>query len=311
VARIRTIKPEFWESESVGRLSFGARLLFLASLNFADDEGFIRWNEAYLSSQAFVYDESVTESISEWMDELVRESIVFPYRAGTTNQRLAWIISFRKHQVINRPQPSKLPPPSIQNKDFHYAIFKRDGMICHLCGHPIDNSDPSGVCGSLAGSIDHVTPKSKGGTDYPSNLRASHLSCNKKRGNRSLNDSVAEGNGREGKGENQGGPSGLPDCPHDDIIAAYHETLPTCPRVKAWTDKRRAALRARWRENAKHYVTVVDGVAWWRKFFAYVAQSDFLTGKTQSNGRAPFLADLEWLTNSSNFVKIIEGKYHA
>lgn len=207
MARIRTIKPEFWESESVGRLSFGARLLFIASLNFADDEGLLRWNEAYLASQAFVYDESITESISEYMNELVTEQIILPYRAGQTNQRLAWIVCFRNHQVINRPQPPKLPPPSYQNVDFQRAIFRRDGMRCRLCGEEISEFGSHNESGSLVGSIDHIVPKSKGGSDYPSNLQAAHISCNKSKGNKqktdSVNDSLTERKGREWKGSNK------------------------------------------------------------------------------------------------------------
>lgn len=216
MARIRTIKPEFWESESVGRLSFGARLLCIASLNLADDEGLLRWNEAFLMSQVFAYDDVLTEQISEWMRELVNESIIFPYKSSTSNQRLGWIVNFRTHQVINRPQPSKLPAPSLQNRDYQNAIFMRDHHVCHLCGERVNISDAPNISGSLAPSIDHLIPVSKGGSDHPSNLKTSHLSCNKSRGNRpvdskqndslngSLNDSVRkavpERKGREGNG---------------------------------------------------------------------------------------------------------------
>lgn len=203
MARIRTIKPEFWESESVGRLSLGARLLFIASLNFADDEGLLRWNEAYLSSQAFIYDELLSEQLSEWMRELVSESLIFPYKAGLSNQRLAWIINFRNHQVINRPQPAKLPPPSIQNADYRNTIIVRDKHICHLCGGLIIETEQLNTVGSLAPSIDHVIPQSKGGTDYPSNLKAAHISCNKSKKdnsvNHSVNHSLPERKGKEGK----------------------------------------------------------------------------------------------------------------
>jgi 5-methylcytosine-specific restriction endonuclease McrA len=205
MARIRTIKPEFWESESVGRLSMPARLLFVASLNFADDEGLLRWNEAYLSSQAFVYDELSTERVRELMCELEREQIIFPYKAGTTNQRLAWIVCFKNHQVINRPQQSRLPHPSIQNPSFREAIYRRDRGICHICKEPIATHGSSSGVGSLMGSLDHIIPVSKGGTDYPSNLKTAHVSCNKSRGNKPITDSVnesvleVEGKGKEGK----------------------------------------------------------------------------------------------------------------
>jgi len=41
MARNRIIKPEFWADAKVGRLSFGARLLYIAMWNFADDYGII------------------------------------------------------------------------------------------------------------------------------------------------------------------------------------------------------------------------------------------------------------------------------
>lgn len=230
MARIRTIKPEFWESESVGRLSFGARLLFISSLNFADDEGLIRWNEAYLSSQAFVYDDLSTEQISEWMRELETEGVIFPYKAGVNNQRLGWIVSFRKHQVINRPQPSKLPPPSIQNRDFHAAIFRRDDHKCSLCGQEVAINASVNTSGSKAPSLDHIIPKSKGGSDYPSNLATAHISCNKSKKDslpNSVNSSMnpplteVEGKGKEGNGEEQVGA----DAPPADTSPVI-ETLP-------------------------------------------------------------------------------------
>lgn len=95
-------------------------------------------------------------------------------------------------------------------------------------------------------------------------------------------------------------------CPHQEIIAAYHEALPTCTPVKSWGETRQSFLRQRWREDAKR-----QRIEWWRRFFAYVAQSRFLTGQGDSSpGRDPFVADLEWLVRPQNFAKVIEGKYH-
>jgi hypothetical protein len=115
-----------------------------------------------------------------------------------------------------------------------------------------------------------------------------------------------------------GGVDGHPDCPHDRIVALYHELLPICPRVLEWNEGRRAYLRSRWRAKSKPngtgagYTTVEAGIEWWRQFFAWVAQSKFLTGQAGvSNGRSkPFVADLEWLVTPNNFAKVIEGKYH-
>lgn len=91
-----------------------------------------------------------------------------------------------------------------------------------------------------------------------------------------------------------------PSCPHQKIIDLYHEVLPTCPRIRDWTPARATQLRARWNEDEKR-----QDLAWWRKFFEYVAKCDFLVGKTKN----PFFADLEWLTKQANFTKVREGKY--
>lgn len=91
-----------------------------------------------------------------------------------------------------------------------------------------------------------------------------------------------------------------PQCPHQEIIALYHQVLPQCPRIRDWTPARAVQLRARWNEDEKR-----QSLDWWKKFFEYIAQSDFLTGRTAK----PFFADLEWITKSKNFVKIREGNY--
>ena len=94
-------------------------------------------------------------------------------------------------------------------------------------------------------------------------------------------------------------------CPHQAIIDLYHQTLPSGRQVRIWNDTRKAKLRARWKEDPKR-----QSAEWWGKFFSYIAESDFLTGKTASTNRPPFELDLEWIVTPANFVKIIEGKYH-
>lgn len=106
-------------------------------------------------------------------------------------------------------------------------------------------------------------------------------------------------------------------CPYDRLVAAYHECMPDNPRVKKLTETRRRLLRARWNEcqkpigNAFGYTTEDEGVEKWRDFFATCAQSEFLTGRTTPQpGRAPFVADLEWLIHSGHFIHVLENKYH-
>lgn len=94
-------------------------------------------------------------------------------------------------------------------------------------------------------------------------------------------------------------------CPHDEIIAAYHELLPANPRIKAWSGGRQANLRTRWREDAKR-----QSLDYWRRFFAHVAASPFLTGQVEDRNGRPFLPGLDWLVKPDNFAKVIENRYH-
>lgn len=95
-----------------------------------------------------------------------------------------------------------------------------------------------------------------------------------------------------------------PECPHQEIIALYHEVLPECPQVRDWTPTRAQQLRARWNEDPRR-----QNLDYWRKFFEYVKGCSFLVGRGTGNRDRPFFADLEWLTKSQNFTKIREGKY--
>lgn len=92
----------------------------------------------------------------------------------------------------------------------------------------------------------------------------------------------------------------------------YGEELPQLPRCIALNDTRRSHIGARWRQvcvDAKF--SRADGLDWFRNFFRDVSHSRFLTGLggAAKDGRV-WRADLDWLMNSSNFLKTFEGRYH-
>ncbi|EED98611.1 conserved hypothetical protein [Burkholderia multivorans CGD1] len=96
-----------------------------------------------------------------------------------------------------------------------------------------------------------------------------------------------------------------PPCPHQQIIAAYHELLPASPRIRDWTPARADHLRCRWNEDPKR-----QNLDWWRRFFGYIAESAFLTGRATSGDRRPFTPGLDWICKAENFAKIREGRFH-
>lgn len=61
------------------------------------------------------------------------------------------------------------------------AILKRDSFICAYCQQiGIRGRGPLGL------SLDHIIPKSKGGSNHSTNLVTAHISCNSARKNNDL-----------------------------------------------------------------------------------------------------------------------------
>lgn len=101
MARIRTIKPEFWEDEKIGRLPIPCRLFFIGCWNFADDFGCVKGNAALLKSQLFPYDEGLRISeIKKWIDALVDARMLIPIIHN--EESYYYIRTFRSHQVLDK-----------------------------------------------------------------------------------------------------------------------------------------------------------------------------------------------------------------
>ena len=102
-------------------------------------------------------------------------------------------------------------------------------------------------------------------------------------------------------------------CPHEKIIALYHECLPMLPTVRIWSEDRRKTLAARWRTlvNDKSYQSEEEGLGWFKRLFGYIRRSRFLTGETPQKEGHTWRPDLEWIIKPKNLTKIIEGKYHV
>lgn len=105
--RIRTIKPEFPHSESMGRISRDSRLTFILLWTLADDSGRLRGNSRMLASLLYPYDDDAAAGIDDWMAELEAENCVIRYRVNG-NDYLE-ICNWLSHQKIDKPTKSKLP----------------------------------------------------------------------------------------------------------------------------------------------------------------------------------------------------------
>lgn len=105
--RIRTIKPEFWESETLGKVSREARLLFVGLFSCCDDSGRTRGNSRLLASRLYPYDEDALRLLPGWLAELQAAKCVRVYEVE--GETFLDIPNWLKHQKIDKPSPSKFP----------------------------------------------------------------------------------------------------------------------------------------------------------------------------------------------------------
>jgi hypothetical protein len=120
MARIRSIKPEFWSSEQVMECSPNARLLFIGLWNFCDDAGRHPVAPKQIKALVFPGDDFTAEDVRRMIDELSSNGLLRTYSVGDKEflEVTGWV-----HQKIDRPQPPKYPGPGSD-----HSTSARDGI---------------------------------------------------------------------------------------------------------------------------------------------------------------------------------------
>lgn len=83
---------------------------------------------------------------------------------------------------------------------------------------------------------------------------------------------------------------------YQKIIDSYHKFCPQLPNVQVLSPKRKTSIKARIKQHGFDKVSEVLEIA---------GNTDFLNGENKENWRANF----DWLLNTENFVKVLEGNY--
>jgi len=157
--------------------------------------------------------------------------------------------------------------------------------------------------------------KSQGVT--PSHEQSRNVTLEKRREEKSIKEANASLSGSTNLTDAEQKNAKVATCPIDQLIDLYEKTLPSMPRVRRSlfkAGKNGTAMRQRWvwvmtsmhergeRAGTRLAETAEQGVAWFERYFAYVADSKFLTEGFPG-------CDLAWLLAKENFEKVLSGRY--
>lgn len=278
MARIRTIKPEFPQSESIGRLSRDARLLFIQIWTLADDEGRARASSRGLASALYPFDDDAKDLIDGWLFELARERLITRYEADGSTYLV--VNNWLKHQKIDRPSKSRLPGFDEASRVIdEHSPKPRVASDADLGPRTVDRGPRT----MDQGDVEQVQPspsKSKQADEQIEPIGTNWIDL-------TPTDPT----------ETEGWPKSV-----DLQIAA-----------RFWNDKAAGELglpevRALTRERSKHLAARLREIGSLGEWFAAVnaiRAQPFLTGRNDRQWRANF----DWFIKPSNFSKVIEQTY--
>lgn len=111
MARIRSVKPEFWTDRKLARLSRDARLLYIALWNQADEHGRVHGDSRYIKGHCLPYDDDLTlVAVERLVDELALAGRVVRYEHD--GDPFLYLPRLAKHQRLEAAKvPSRLPEP--------------------------------------------------------------------------------------------------------------------------------------------------------------------------------------------------------
>ena len=268
MARIRTIKPEFFTSEDIVALSPHARLLYIALWCEADKEGRMTWKPntfklRYLPGDAV--------DIQVLATELVQSGLVVLYGDG-----YAVIPKFRLHQHINpRESDSQLPEPDASVSGLAQT-GTRAARVVHASARVNDaqggreGKGKEGDTGAIAPVADKAATTPAGGlpkVPIDQVLSAYHEI--------------------------------LPDLPQARIMDDR--------RRKAIASFWRWVLTSKKTDGTPRAACADEAVEWTRAYFARASENDFLMGRgTRSAGHENWRCDLEFLLSEKGRRHVIE-----
>lgn len=177
MARSRNIKPQFFTDAELIECEPWVRLLFAGLWTLADREGRLIDKPKQIKINLFPSD---AVDVDAGLQQLHDHGLVIRY--AVSEGRFVQVKNFLKHQNPHyKEELSQIPAPegwvdssvvaTGPSAELRAHVLRRDGK-CRACGATEDLT------------LDHIIPRSKGGTDDEENLQALCRSCNSGKNNR-------------------------------------------------------------------------------------------------------------------------------
>ena len=161
--RIRWVKPDLFQSESVARMPVAARYSFIGLLCQADDEGRFRDSPRVLNGMIWSLDDDHTSLHMEAdLDAMQRESMICRY-SGPDGTKYLHVPKFREHQHVNRPTPSRNPGCPLHDGQSGPVKASESGQLLMVeVTEKVSSPDPEPSAGGLGGPVDGSTARVRG-----------------------------------------------------------------------------------------------------------------------------------------------------
>lgn len=109
MARIRTIKPDFFTSDTVSALPLRARLTWIGLWTHCDDYGRCRDNVKLIKAAVWPQDDVSIKDIEADLNTLADRRVILRYTVDDKNYLV--VTNWDEHQRVHHPSQSKIPPP--------------------------------------------------------------------------------------------------------------------------------------------------------------------------------------------------------
>lgn len=124
MARIRSIKPEFWDDRKLARrTSRDARLLYIALWNLADEHGRLNGDPQWIKGQVFAYDDDISAAtVDILLKELAAPDLGAVVRYEAEGDPYLLLPKLGKHQRLEPGKvASRLPAPPENGRAYSSA----------------------------------------------------------------------------------------------------------------------------------------------------------------------------------------------